>query len=458
MRDHTAAGKPEAEHRGGVMKGREQALADRLEAGTRPTIELGERLRACPEAGFKEFRTGDILEAELSALGLAVERGLAVTGIRASAGQADAPAIVILADMDALATPGSPGGIAHSCGHSAQMAACFGAFRALVEEGIPEKEGIRLVFLGAPAEEYSDMDYRLRLRAEGKVRLFSGKQELIRLGAFDGALAVLKYHSMPDDPRRELTVNGTLNGFIAKRATFIGRPAHSGACPERGINALNAAAIAQLAIHAQRETFRDEDHIRVHPILREGGLVVNTVPDRAVLETYVRGASFDAILDASAKVDRAIAAGAVAVGASVRIENLPGYQPFKPSPELGKILGRAALATLPEERLDFHDVSFASDDIGDVASLAPTCQLGSSGFRGTIHGADFEPSDLDRAYARPARILALTALELARDGAAAAKAAAAAFKPRFTKEEYIAAVEGLFSERTLAWDPSSAGK
>lgn len=430
-------------------------LIEAIRADSAWLIALGERLRACPEAGFKEVRTGDILEAELQALGLKVERGLAVTGVRAAAGPEGAPEIILLADMDALATPGSPGGIAHSCGHSAQMAAVLGAFRALVKAGIAKAEGLNLVFLGAPAEEYSDLDHRLALRAAGKIRLFSGKQELLRLGAFDRALAVLKYHSMPDDPARMVTINGTLNGFVAKRATFVGKAAHSGAWPEKGINALNAAAIAQLAIHTQRETFRDEDHIRVHPILKEGGLVVNTVPDKAVMETYVRGASFPAILDASAKVDRALAAGAVAVGARVRIEDLPGYMPFRPSPALGKVLGEAALSLLPESQVDFQDAAFASDDIGDVASLVPTCQLGCSGFRGSIHGADFEPSDLDRAYVLPATILGAAALALTANQGRLAREAKAGFKPLFSKDEYVAAIEARFSERSLSWDPAS---
>jgi amidohydrolase len=429
--------------------------ANLIETEADAIIALGERFRTNPELGFREFKTGDLLEAELASVGAEVERGLAVTGLRATVGPKDGPAIFLVADMDALPTTGAPGGVAHSCGHSAQMAACVGAFRALAESGLPEREGVRLVFIGAPAEEYVEMDYRLGLRARGEIRLFSGKQELIRLGAFDRAEAVLKYHSMADSESRQLTVNGTLNGFLAKRATFIGKAAHAGAQPERGVNALNAAALAQLAIHAQRETFRDEDHIRVHPILREGGTVVNTVPDRALMETYVRGASFDAILDASAKVDRALAAGAIAVGAKVRVENLPGYQPLAPSPELGKILGEAARAYAPEALIDFHDQSFASDDIGDVASVAPTCQLGCSGFSGTIHGADFAPSDLRRAYVLPALILARAALALAANHGAAALAARAAFKPRFTRDEYVAAVEALFSDRTFAWAPQA---
>jgi metal-dependent amidase/aminoacylase/carboxypeptidase family protein len=174
------------------------------------------------------------------------------------------------------------------------------------------------------------------------------------------------------------------------------------------------------------------------------------------METYVRGAGFDAIRDASAKVDRALAAGAVAVGARVRVEDLPGYLPFRPSPELGGHLGRAAVERVGAASVDFADASFASDDIGDVAAVAPTCQLGFSGFSGTIHGADFLPSDLRAAYVLPALIIARTALSLMADGGAGAKAAAAAFVPRFGREDYVAAVERLFSDRTLSWDPAGA--
>jgi amidohydrolase len=424
-------------------------------------IALGERFRAIPEPGFREFKTAELAAEELRAVGAAVETGLAVTGVRGTVGPEGAPEVILVADMDGLLTTGLPGsapgesrsGMAHSCGHGAQMAVMLSVFRALALSGIAEREGVRLVFLGAPAEEYNDLDYRLALRGKGAIRLFSGKQELIALGAFERAAAVLKYHSMSDEPGRIATVNGTLNGFMAKRATFIGVPAHSGAWPERGVNALNAAMVAQMAIHTQRETFRDDDHIRVHPILREGGSVVNTVPERAVMETYVRGASFDAIASAAAKVDRALAAGAVAVGAKVRIENMPGYLPFRPSPAMGEYLGRAVLAHVEEKLVDFHDASFASDDIGDVASVAPVCQLGFGGFSGTIHGADFHPYDTERAYVLPVMILADTAVSLMEGHGAGALAVRASFTPQWDRNGYVAAVESFFSDRTLSWDP-----
>ncbi len=61
------------------------------------------------------------------------------------------------------------------------------------------------------------------------------------------------------------------NGFIGKEIKFTGKEAHAGSAPEDGINALNAAMLAINNIHAQRETFSDQDRIRVHPIITKGG-------------------------------------------------------------------------------------------------------------------------------------------------------------------------------------------
>ena len=106
---------------------------------------------------------------------------------------------------------------------------------------------------------------------------------------------------------------------IGKLARFVGRAAHAGGAPHLGVNALYAAQIALAGINALRETFRDEDTIRVHPILTHGGSQVNVIPAEARLETYVRGRTLDAVVDANAKVDRALRADALALGATVEI-------------------------------------------------------------------------------------------------------------------------------------------
>src|SRR5207249_6152190 len=130
------------------------------------------------------------------------------------------------------------------------------------------------------------------------------------------------------------------NGRFGKTVRFVGRASHAGGAPHLGVNALYAAQIALAAINAQRETFRDDDTIRVHPILTHGGSQVNVIPGEARLETYVRGRTLEGIRDANAKVDRALRAGALALGATVEIEKLPGYMPLKTDPTMARTFTR----------------------------------------------------------------------------------------------------------------------
>ena len=73
----------------------------------------------------------------------------------------------------------------------------------------------------------------------------------------------------------------------------------TGAAHSCGHNAQRAAMLGLMGIHAQRETFKDEDNIRVHPIITKGGEIVNNVPADVRMESYVRGKTVEAIKDAN---------------------------------------------------------------------------------------------------------------------------------------------------------------
>src|SRR5204862_6852824 len=136
-------------------------------------------------------------------------------------------------------------------------------------------------------------------------------------------------HTTSQPEFRKAGVSASNNGCIVKTVRYIGRASHAGGAPHLGVNALYAAQIGLAAINAIRETFRDDDSIRVHPIITHGGRQVNVIPADVRLETYVRGKTVEAILDANVKVDRALRAGALALGAQVDIETLPGYMPMR---------------------------------------------------------------------------------------------------------------------------------
>ena len=54
-----------------------------------------------------------------------------------------------------------------------------------------------------------------------------------------------------------------------------------------------------------RENFREEDHVRLHNVIRKAGDVVNSVPDEAVVETKIRASSLERIQEVQEMIDRA---------------------------------------------------------------------------------------------------------------------------------------------------------
>ena len=123
---------------------------------------------------------------------------------------------------------------------------------------------------------------------------------------------------------RSHSAREVITAFVSKVIKVHGKASHAAASPELGVNALNAASLGLSALGYHRETFKDTDHVRIHPIITKGGDLVNVIPDEVVIETLVRAGNADAIVDASKKTDRAFFAGGAALGATVEIETMPG--------------------------------------------------------------------------------------------------------------------------------------
>ena len=66
-----------------------------------------------------------------------------------------------------------------------------------------------------------------------------------------------------------------------------------------------------------------------HPIINQGGTLVNCVPDYVQVESYVRASNIEAIVNGNHRVNRALKAGGDAVGATCVIKDLPGYLPMR---------------------------------------------------------------------------------------------------------------------------------
>ncbi len=417
-------------------------LFDKVDKIGNEIIENGTKIFENPELGFKEYKTAELIKRVLIENGLEFESELSITGIRCKFGSGNGPNVGVLAEMDAIPTLGhrcasDDLSAAHSCGHSLQVAIMLGVVSVLKESRFFDNFNGYITFIGAPAEEFTDIDYRKTLVENGKVKYMSGKQDMIYNGIFDDIDLILSCHIMGEKSERSADVNTSLNGFIHKEVCYIGKAAHAGAEPHLGINALNAAVIGLGAVNAQRETFIDEHNIRVHSVMKNGTYSVNTVPDKVEIEAYVRGGNIKSLLSANERVNRAFRAGGYAVGAEVIITDTNGYIPFKQCAKLSSVVKDNLKLFLKSENIFDGLKTTASGDIGDLSVIVPTIQFGFSGVKGSIHGPDLEVSDKEMAYIIPTKVILGTIYDLFSDDSKKAKEIVDFFVPEMDREEYF---------------------
>lgn len=423
-----------------------QRCCDVIDQNREAIIALAEDIYRHPEMGYHEFRSTEQMAKVFAGLGLHVNSGIAYTGCDAKVGGETGPVVAVMGELDSLNCPDHPdcaaNGNVHACGHHAQLANLYGCALGLVKAGVlPELSG-GVKFVAIPAEECVDTTYRDSLIAKGEIAYYGGKQEYLRRGGMDDVDIALQVHLINTktlNPGTISCMDTDCNGFVSKSARFIGQAAHAGIAPERGINALNMAQLAISGIHALRETFRDEDKIRVSAIITKGGEMVNTVPAETEVQIMVRGFSLEAMLDASKKVDRALKAGAMAIGGQVEIQSSIGYLPMHSSRELTAVYGRNMKACLGCDDSAFTMLyeGAGSTDLGDISHLMPCMHVWTGGITGELHARTFHVEDPEAAYILPAKLLAMTVIDLLWDGAGEAREVLKAFHPVFTKESYL---------------------
>ncbi|MGL5278680.1 MAG: amidohydrolase [Cetobacterium sp.] len=409
-------------------------------------LKAGQAMYDNPEFGYKEFKGTEIVSNYFkNELGLDVEEGIAYTGCRARANEnAEGPKVAILGELDAISCSdhldSNELGAVHACGHHIQIAGMLGAATGLVKSGILSELGGKVDFMATPAEEFVELGYRTQLRADGKIKYFGGKQEMIYNGTFDDVDMAVMFHALDLGDKKVLT-GPVSNGFIGKTVKFIGKEAHAGSAPHEGINALNAAMLGINNVHAQRETFKDSDRVRFHPIITKGGDIVNSVPADVRMEAYVRARTIEGMIDANKKVNRGLTAGAYAVGAEIEITEIPGYLPILKHDSMEDVLeGNLEYLGLKDDMIKGGDFT-GSFDFGDVSHIMPTLHPMFGGINGALHTREFKTVDDEVAILMPAKALALTVVDLLFAQGKKAKEILDNFKPVMTKEEYLTFME-----------------
>lgn len=317
--------------------------------------EISDYIYNNPELGNQEYKACEKLTRYLAENGFSVEIGVAMRPTAFCAvydSKKGGPTVAFLCEYDALPE------IGHGCGHN--MIGTMSAAAGVILKNVLDQIGGRIMVIGTPAEE-----------TEG------AKVDMVRQGVFDGVDAALILH--PLDSSHE---SGTSLAMDALQFTFRGKAAHAAAEPEKGINALDGVILTFNGINALREHLRSD--IRIHGIIKEGGVAPNVVPDLAVTQFYVRGKD-RAYLNSTVEKVKNIAKGAAMVtGAELEISN---YEPSYDNMITNQALSQAFTRNLLQAGV--HEVkeprtSFGSVDMGNVSHSVPAIHpyigIGVTGF------------------------------------------------------------------------------
>ncbi len=408
---------------------------------------LAQQVLANPEAGFREVKTAQLVAEKFQEMGIQHESGLALTGLkgRIKGGAGPGPSVAVIGELDSLVVTEHPNadpdtGAAHACGHHCQIGMMLGATMGLLTPEVMAQLSGEVVPFAVPAEEFIEVEQRLEMRNEGKLEFLGGKQELIRLGKFDDVDIAMMCHTASDMGERKFAMGGTSNGHVVKFVRYTGVGAHAGSLPHRGVNALNAASFAIQAINALREAHRADDTVRIHGIITRGGEAVSAVPSDVRLEWRVRSSTPKVVVENSVAVDRCFRAGALAVGASVNITTIPGYLPMRHDTKLQDIFRRTAVDLLGDHAtlvMPARRNRGGSTDMGDLSHIIPACHPYTSGAVGAGHSKDYVITDYQNAVVNPAKIMAMTVIDLLADGGAAGKEVLARHRPAMKKDAYV---------------------
>jgi len=411
-------------------------------------VKIGKSIFNEPEEGYREYKTAQKVKEEFEKLSIPCTGGYAITGIKGTIRcGSKGPRVALLGELDAIINPEHPKadrktGAAHACGHFAQIAWLLGG--AIGLKAVADSLTGSIALLAVPAEEFINMGFREDLRKRGEIQYFGGKQEFIRLGLLDDIDIAIMNHAHSGEPVRSTHLIEGYNGFIGKSATFTGRASHAGAAPHLGINALSMFHVALSAINAQRETFKDTDASRVHFIITKGGDSVNVVPSEVKVEMFVRANRIETIQKLSRKIDNALKAGALGIGGSVEIRNIPGYMPLIPNKSLYSLWRRNADNILGSENVISIPSIAASTDMGDISHIIPSIEPSTGGFIGDLHSKDFTVVDEEMAYIIPAKLYAMTVIDLLKNGAGEAEEIIKNYNAPLIKKQYLNTLNSMF--------------
>jgi amidohydrolase len=306
-------------------------IAQLATAGQAQVVAWRRDLHAHPELGNEETRTAAFVAAQLKSMGIAVQTGVARTGVVGILkGGKPGPVVALRADIDGLPLTeatglpfastvkttylGQPVGVMHACGHDTHVAMLLGAAEVLskLQKDLPGT----VKFIFQPAEEGS---------VPGTT---GGAKLMVQQGVLDNPKvdAVFGLHIWASAPVGQIQYRP--RGEMASSDRFsikvIGKGAH-GAKPWLSIDPVVTAAeiITALQTIVSRQVDLTQDAAVVTVGTVQAGVRYNIIPPDATLSGTIRAFSPAVQQRIWAAIRRTAAGIAAANGATAEVSIEP---------------------------------------------------------------------------------------------------------------------------------------
>lgn len=330
-------------------------------------------LHAHPQTAFEETYAADLIARELAAMGVAVDRGMARTGVVGTlegkhAARGSLQAIGLRADIDALDVieqndlpykSRNPGKM-HACGHDGHTTMLLGAARYLAET---RNFAGTVQFIFQPAEENE---------GGGRVMVEEG---LFRRFPVD---AVFGMHNWPGLPAGEFAVGpgALMAAFDVFEIIITGKGTHA-AMPHLGIDSVVVAAhvVTALQTIVSRNT-NPLDQLVITTTQVHAGDTWNVVPQTAMLRGTVRTFRREVQDAAEAGIRRVLAGVTSALGATGELHYERRYPATINTPQETDWSAAAAVQVAGAENVHLNpQPCMGSEDFAFMLQERPGCYL-----------------------------------------------------------------------------------
>jgi len=330
--------------------------------------EMRHRLHQCPELGNQEYETTRIIESSLQEMGIETKRLLetgvigVLKGLKETEGGYSPRVVALRADIDALeieekaevAFASGNRGFMHACGHDAHTAILLAVARDLSARRTEFSDTVKFIF--QPAEEG-----------------IGGAERLIQRGCMNDPKVdyIFGLHVMPQYPAGSIGIKYGIMYAASDMFTIKvrGKSSH-GAFPEHSIDAVVAAS----AIVTNMQSIVSRNVSPANPAVItfgsiHGGTANNIIADEVLLKGTFRTLEPENRKYVKKRIGEMAEGVASAMGASVDIEYIRGYNALINDAEAVGIVKAAAAAIVgtdhiyetPDDHMLGEDFSFYLD-------------------------------------------------------------------------------------------------